>query len=658
MVAGHADEVLAEARTAYGRHEWQAARDGFEEAEGDGGLAAVDVERLSWACRWLEDPDEFADLLERAEAAYAAEGDPLGAARMALEQARHHKQMLRDAVATTSYLRALEHLDGQPESAEEAQALWALAFTQMESADFDGARAGLERAQGIAHRVGAEGVEAMAVQGLAHLAVATGARDEAVGLMDRAAALAMRQNVEPIHAGHVYCAVISACRALCDWRRASEWTEVSERYCARESISGYSGLCRFHQAEIDRLHGLLARAEERVEQACEELLRVNRMAAGWGFSELVEIRVRRGDLDGAEDALARAVELGSDGQPGRARLLLARGAPQAAVRSLERTLADNGLLALEHRVFMLPAHVTASLAVDDVDSARRSIVALEALVARLATDAPAAAAAVSRGELALHCGDVAAAAIELGAGIRGWCEVGAPYETAQARVLLARALREDGDRDGALLELKAARRTFTDIGAAGELARLADRPSVGTRALRTFMFSDIVGSTRLAEALGDEAWEPLLTWHDRTLRSIFALHAGEEVKHGGDGFLVAFTDPDTAVDCAAAIQQALAEHRAAHGFAPSVRIGLHAGEATARDGDYFGSAVTRASRITDATGAAEVLASTDLLARCARPHPVGERRTLDLKGIEEPIGVGVLAWGEAARPTEPSSGGW
>ena len=483
------------------------------------------------------------------------------------------------------------------------------------------------------------------MQGLAHVAVAAGDRDEAVALMDEAAALAMRGDVEPVHAGHVYCSVISGCRSLCDWRRATEWTAVSERYCARASIRGYTGLCRFHQAEIDRLHGALARAEQRVEEACEELLEVNRYSAGWGFAELVDVRVRRGDLDGAEEALARAVELGSDGQPGRARLLLARGTPEAAVRSLERSLADEGFLARELRAVVLPLHVTACLAVGDVTSAEGAVAELELLAGRLGTDAPAAAAAVARGEVDLHEGRDAEAAVHLTAGIRRWCEVEAPYEAAQARVLLARALRQDGDDAAAALEESVARRTFADIGAEGELRRLTGTPSAPVRAVRTFLFSDIVQSTRLAEAMGDAAWEALLGWHDRTLRAVFAAHGGEEVKHGGDGFFVAFPDPDAAVDCAVAIQGALADHRATSGFAPSVRIGVHAGEATAREGDYFGAAVIRASRIADAAGAEEVLTSVETLDLCTRPHEVGEERALSLKGIEAPVTVRLLTPG-------------
>ncbi|HET6819767.1 MAG TPA: ferredoxin, partial [Candidatus Limnocylindria bacterium] len=90
------------------------------------------------------------------------------------------------------------------------------------------------------------------------------------------------------------------------------------------------------------------------------------------------------------------------------------------------------------------------------------------------------------------------------------------------------------------------------------------------RVLKTFMFTDIVGSTSLVEALGDEAWEVLLRWHDSTLREVFSAHQGEEVSSTGDGFFVGFASPDLALAAAIAIQRRLADHRAKNGFAPQV----------------------------------------------------------------------------------------
>ena len=637
------EALLEHARDAYAQSRWAAARTALQDADADEPLGADDLERLAWSCRWESDPGGFLDALERAEVAFTTAGAMAAAARMALEQARHHAMMLDGAVALTCYVRATEYLAGAPECPEHAQAQWSLAFTLMEGGDLAGARAALLEARSIARRVSSPGMEAMAVQGLAHVAASAGEVGEVLPLLDEAAALAMRPGVAPVHAGYVYCAVISICRALCDWGRATEWTKVSTRYCERESIAGYTGLCRFHQAEINRLHGRLAEAEQRVLQACDELLGINRYSAGWGFSELVEIRVRRGDLDGAEEALSEAIALGDDGQPGRGRLLLAQGDARAAMRSLSRSLADPRFVARERRIFLLPVYVVACLAVGDEDAAAEGVAELEELARRLGTRGPAAAAAVAQGQLLLRRGDIEAAIAALREGVRLWSEVEAPYEAAETRVLLARALTADGDAAGARLELKAAARLVDEFGVAVDLD-ITPATTAGSRTTRTFLFSDIVESTRLSEAIGDAAWEPLLQWHDRTLRAEFERRHGEEIKHGGDGFFVAFGDADDAVECAAAIQRALAHHRAEHGFAPSVRIGLHVGEATARDADYFGSAVTRAARVSAAAGAGEVLASADVVNACRQEVPVSGERTLQLKGIAEPVVAVLVRW--------------
>jgi class 3 adenylate cyclase len=637
------DALLDDGRDAYAQSRWSAAQAALQDADADQPIGADDLERLAWSCSWTGDSAGFLNALERAEVAFTDAGEAAGAARMALEQARHHAMMLDDAVALTCYLRATEYLAEAPECAEHAQERWSLAFTLMADGDADGARAVLLEARAIARRVRSPGMEAMAVQGLAHVATTTGEVSEVLPLLDEAAALALRPGVAPVHAGYVYCAVISICRALCDWERATEWTKVSTRYCERESIAGYTGLCRFHQGEIDRLHGQLAEAEQRVLHACEELLGINRYSAGWGYSELVEIRVRRGDLDGAEEALAEAIALGDDGEPGRGRLLLAQGDARAAVRSLRRSLADPGFLARERRVFLLPVYVAACVAVGDEQAAAESVAELEELARRFGTSGPTAAAAVARGHLALHRGDTEEAISALREGVRTWSEVDAPYEAAQARVLLARALTADGDDAGARHELKAASRLVDEFGVAVDLD-IAPARTEGARTIRTFLFSDIVDSTRLSEAMGDAAWEPLLQWHDRTLRAEFARWNGEEIKHGGDGFFVAFGEADDGIGCAAAIQRALARHRAEHGFAPSIRIGLHAGEATSRDEDYFGSAVTRAARISAAAGAGEVLASADLIASCRRAVHLSGERTLELKGIAEPVVAVLVTW--------------
>ena len=162
------------------------------------------------------------------------------------------------------------------------------------------------------------------------------------------------------------------------------------------------------------------------------------------------------------------------------------------------------------------------------------------------------------------------------------------------------------------------------------------------RVERTFMFTDIVKSTNLVEAMGDEAWETLLRWHDETLRALFATHRGEEVTATGDGFFVAFESPDEAVACAVAIQRRLADQRRTQGFAPQVRIGLHAAGATQVGDNFTGKGVHEASRIAGLAEGGQIVASRATTA--GGRFEVSEARTVDIRGIAEPVEVVTVDW--------------
>jgi class 3 adenylate cyclase len=254
------------------------------------------------------------------------------------------------------------------------------------------------------------------------------------------------------------------------------------------------------------------------------------------------------------------------------------------------------------------------------------------------------------GRVLLAEGDGAAAAREFRAAIRDWREVAAPYEVAKGRALLAQALQADGDDDAADLELEAARGEFERLGAqpdadaaAKALRAAADRRSGPVTVRKTFMFTDIVGSTNLAEVLGDEPWVRLLQWHDDTLRDLVRKGGGEIVKTTGDGFFVAFDGARQAVDCAVSIQRALAEHRRSTGFALSVRIGLHAAAANQRGDDYSGMGVHLASRVAGLGGAEEIVASAETLAE-AGDVAASESREASVKGVTAPIRVASISW--------------
>ena len=159
----------------------------------------------------------------------------------------------------------------------------------------------------------------------------------------------------------------------------------------------------------------------------------------------------------------------------------------------------------------------------------------------------------------------------------------------------------------------------------------------------TFLFTDIVGSTTLAEALGDEAWERLLAWHDDALRRLFERHGGRLISSTGDGFFAAFESARAAIRCAIAVQRALDEHRRTTGFAPPVRIGVHEAEATKRGTDFSGLGVHVAARIGALARGGEILVSTDTLVAAGELSAV-EEREVEVKGVSAPVRVAQVGW--------------
>ncbi|HXV32605.1 MAG TPA: adenylate/guanylate cyclase domain-containing protein [Gaiellaceae bacterium] len=126
---------------------------------------------------------------------------------------------------------------------------------------------------------------------------------------------------------------------------------------------------------------------------------------------------------------------------------------------------------------------------------------------------------------------------------------------------------------------------------------------VPDRVLLTVLFTDIVGSTETAAALGDEAWRRLLDRHDETVRRYLERYRGREVKTTGDGFLAVFDGPARAVRCAQAIGDAVGA------FGLEIRAGAHTGEVERRGEDVGGVAVHAAARIASLAGPCEVLVS-------------------------------------------------
>jgi pimeloyl-ACP methyl ester carboxylesterase len=123
------------------------------------------------------------------------------------------------------------------------------------------------------------------------------------------------------------------------------------------------------------------------------------------------------------------------------------------------------------------------------------------------------------------------------------------------------------------------------------------------RALAAILFTDFVGSTERASALGDRAWRNVLDSHDVVARTVVEQHRGRLVRMTGDGVLATFDGPGRAIRCAIALGEALRP------LGLEIRAGLHTGEVEHRGAGIDGIAVHIAARVVEAAAAGEVLVS-------------------------------------------------
>jgi eukaryotic-like serine/threonine-protein kinase len=162
------------------------------------------------------------------------------------------------------------------------------------------------------------------------------------------------------------------------------------------------------------------------------------------------------------------------------------------------------------------------------------------------------------------------------------------------------------------------------------------RPAAAPDGTVTILFSDIEGSTALNERLGDVRWLELLREHNRVVRDEVKAYGGFEVKSQGDGFMIAFPSARRAIECARAIQDAIARELRDHPDGPiRVRIGLHTGEAIREEADFYGKNVVIAARIADEARGGEILASSVVkqLTESAGDVSFRDAREVELAGL-------------------------
>ena len=595
--AGRAAGRFERARDAARRRAWGDVIAVLGDAKMSAELAPADLDLLAEAFWWNGRLDDCIGAHERAFEAYAKAGERAAAAWQAIHLAWNYRDKLAPSASAGWRNRAARLLRGQPESVEHGWMAALDSLCVLGVGDNDAAVGLAEQAVDCGGRYHDSDLAAVGLAILGVTEIHRGRVNEGLRALDEATAAAASSEVGAFSAAVTYCITIDMCHELADYGRAGEWAETAKRWCEHQDMRGFPGQCRVHAAEVDRIRGNWAVAERAIRQACAEVEGWSPRNASAAFYELAEIQLRMGDLSAAEESFRRAHELGIDPQPGLSLLRLAQGriddadalihaawrrrkqslprrfAGALGVRALRMSpfvlsvrpvLADESANALG-RARLLPAQVEIAIAMGDVKTARSAAHALASVAKTFPVLALRAAAEQAAGAVDLAAGDPTKATELLSSALSLWQQVGAPYEAARTRALLAEAYRAGGADERATLELRAALAAFKQLGALLDVQRAATllgeevgdaAPSELVRgARRTLMFTDIVSSTNLVDAIGDEAWADLRRWHDRTLRELFVEHQGQEIDHAGDGFFVAFETSNAAAECAIAIQR-------------------------------------------------------------------------------------------------------
>jgi class 3 adenylate cyclase len=645
------------ARNAVTRNDWDAAVDAFEDV-GDSDLSPDDLILFGDALWWSARPDEAVDEYQRAFDGFIREGRTGEAATVGATLAYLAMRRMSESVAMGWVARVEDLLVDAPEGPGHAWlSLLKVAQALLVKHDLEATKEAADETIDIAQRQGVIGPQALALSFKGIALTYQGEWREGMKMIDEATVVAMSPGGDLRASSDVYCNMMGVCSNLADYKRAVEWTEQAERWMKSNSLGGFTGICQVHRAELKRLRGDWSQAEHDARVACVELERFHLLnGLGHAYYEIGEVRRRMGDLDAAEEAFTRAYQYGHPAQPGFSLLMMDRGELDDAAESIAGAVAgavansDGDILSKGH---LLPAQIEIALARDDLETARVGIAELEQIEQTYGSLAWEAMLLTCRGALALAEDDARRAVGSLDRAWRLWQEVDLPYESGRARELLGLARREMGDERAAGLELRAAWSIYDKLGARLDLERLGrsldtkpvEISDAGERQTRAFMFTDIVTSTDLIGLIGDDAWKRLLDWHDRELRTSIAAHGGEEIRHTGDGFFVAFESARRALDAAVDIQRRLADHRLQQGFSPTIRVGIHYAEATRQHGDYAGQGVHVAARVGD-LGAGDEIVVSEALTRAAGtiPYQVSGMREVELKGVTDPVTVMNVDW--------------
>lgn len=379
--------------------------------------------------------------------------------------------------------RAQRLLEGENDTPVHALIAAVLAYERFFSGDLTAAARFASDAVRLGEQHDVMSAVAIGRTAAGRIAVLNGDLDDGLSQLDEVAALLMSGEVDGLATGMMFCELICAAQGILRPDLAREWTDAMARWSVSGAFGGIRGRCRVHQAELLRLSGPGDAAERAALQACEELRPWMRREFGWPLVELGLVRLRRGDLAGAEETFASAVEHSWPAHPGLALLRLEQGDADAAAAQIAAAIAhpvDAPSKELPpfgdlRTVHLLDAQSEIAFARSDTLVAADTADKLTAAATRYRSPVLTAMASLATARHALLRTDFDAAVAAATSAADGFAMLEAPFDAARARVLLADAHHAAGDAAAARGALGAARSDFARYGAHHRVAAIDRR---------------------------------------------------------------------------------------------------------------------------------------------------------------------------------------
>lgn len=463
---------LAAGQAALRRGAWKDAKRHFQAA-----IARDDQpgahEGLGLAAWWLDLADLVFESRQRAYRVYRQRGERAAAARVAVWLAWDSAAFRGEQAVADGWLqRAHRLLDGQPECPEHA---W-LAIREgvaalLEDADPVRALSLADEAIRVARLVGATDLEMVggALRGFA--LVTSGQVPEGMRQLDEVnAAVLAGELTDPVAIGLAGCYLVAACERVRDAERARQWCRRVQRFCTTWGLRPLLAVCRTQYASMCVWSGEWAEAERELVTATAELASCRPAMTGEGQARLGELRRRQGRFDEAAELFDEAghhhIAL-----LGHVALSLDRGDPKKAMDLADRYLRHLPATNRTERAAGLELLARAGAAAGVLDRARRASADLDAIAAEVPIPTLEASASLARGHVAAAAGDDDAARMSFEDAVDSFRRIGAPFETARARLDLARTLGRLGQTPAALDEVRRAVRALGSVPAAFERSK-------------------------------------------------------------------------------------------------------------------------------------------------------------------------------------------